>query len=372
MNIEMAELGVSQKSIDGNAVFLPDSKKLPFEEENFKKQNYLAAVSDLSYLADNFEGQDDQVYAIGYIYQQLHEYEKSTDYLLRLMKNEDYSDMVIFMIVDNIIGQKKYPEAEESLRNIERKYPYSPAVFEKYADLYELTGDKDKLADAKFKAEYYSWVPEYCEFPYTKANYDALNFFASDAASKKKKKELQKISEGDKTNAINMLISILNMHANHGNGIEEEAAKMLTQIGTPAVPKVIALMEYAPSTCTVTNAASILADVKDPAGWQPMVDYLPRMENMPMTVIPPNVPQQLIRFDKAKALPVLLSFVHPQLAQSNDSSGDPMNGLSDIFSDGAIYSPMSVYSKDEIRKAAKEQSYSDKEIETLLGKVFSK
>jgi hypothetical protein len=372
MNAEMAEMGTGAMNIDGNSVYKAQNQQLPFEEANFKKENYKAALADLKFIADNYENRPEEIYATGYLYQQTGEYDNSTDYFIKLLSNEEYGDRVIFPIVDNLIGQKKYESAEISLQNLEKKYPRSPEIQKKFAELYELENNKDKQKLAQMKQEYYSWMPEYCDLPYSAANYDALQYFAGDVPGKKKIKDLKAIVKSDQATAIDMLIAILNMHANHGNGVEEQAAKMLSKIGSPAVPKVILLLQNAPSTCTVTDAAGILADVKDPAGWQPMLDYLPKMLHMPMTLIPPNVPEQIIRFDRARALPALLEWLKPEIAAEELSPGDPMDGLGNIFASGSIYAPLASYKKEEVRKAAADLHYSDQQTAKLMEKVYGK
>ena len=129
-------------------------------------------------------------------------------------------------------------------------------------------------------------------------------------------------------------------------------------------------MQNASSTCSVTNAASILAELKDPRGWQSMVEYLPRMENIPITLTPPNIPEQLIKFDREKGLTTLLEWIKGQLDEEISNSDNPMDELDGMFMAASIYSPLSVYKKEEIKKAAFDLDYSEKQVKKLLNKIF--
>ena len=132
-------------------------------------------------------------------------------------------------------------------------------------------------------------------------------------------------------------------------------------------------MENAPSTCTITKAASVLAEIKDPRGWQPMVDYLPRIENLPFTLIPPEVPEQIIKFDREKGLVVMLEWIKGQLSDgSGKESEDPFAQLGGMFTDINMFMPLKTYERDELVTAAKKLNYSEREIEILLEKVYGR
>lgn len=154
--------------------------------------------------------------------------------------------------------------------------------------------------------------------------------------------------------------------------MEEEIEKILIEIGNSVVPKTILLMQNAPSTCTVTKAASILAELKDPRGWQPLIDYLPRMENIPFTLIPPEVPAQIIKFDKEKGLIALLEWIKGQIEKDETTSDNPLDELGGIFASTSIYSPLSVYKKEDIKKVASDLKYTSEQIDKLVIKIFGK
>ena len=370
INLEMAELGVGIREIDGNTVYLAKNNQINYEDSIFKTQNYVAALSDFKYLADTYQDRFQEIFATGYIHQMLNNYKESNDYLSKLLDIEEYSNEIKFLIVDNYIGEKKYSLAENTLEDLKMIYPTSPELQSKFSELYERSGEQEKLHISRKKEQYFSWVPEYCNLAYSENNFNTILFFFEDNSPKQKIKKLKKINKQDINQAIDILISVLNVHANHGNGVEKEAEKLLIEIGEPVVPKVIYLMQNASSTCSVTNAASILAELKDPRGWQSMVEYLPRMENIPITLTPPNIPEQLIKFDREKGLTTLLEWIKGQLDEEISNSDNPMDELDGMFMAASIYSPLSVYKKEEIKKAAFDLDYSEKQVKKLLNKIF--
>ncbi len=372
MNLEMAELGVGIRNIDGNSVYLAKNKKLNFDDSIFKKQNYLAALSDFKYLSDTYQDRFHETMLTGYIFQVLGNFKESTYYLSKLLEIEEYADNAFFLIVDNYIGEKDYSKAESILFDLNKKYPRSSDVQNKFSQLYEIIGDSDKLRISLLKAQYYSWVPEYCDLDYSTENYKTIQFFIDDNSTNQKLKKIKYLKKQDEKRAVEVFIAILNSHANHGNGIEEEIEKSLIEIGDSVVPKVILLMQNAPSTCTVTIAASVLAELKDPRGWQPMVDYLPRMKNIPITLIPPEIPAQIIKFDKEKGLIALLTWIKEQIDSDTANSDNPLDELGSMFASFSIYSPLSEYKKEEIRKAALNLKYTDKQIDKLIIEIFGK
>lgn len=370
MNIEMAELGVGKRNIDGNRVYLAKDKQLNFEESNFKKQNYLAALNDFKYLADNYYERFREIYITGYIYQKLENYDNSNVYLSKLLNNPEYADNVILTIVDNYTGLKKFDEAEKFLLELEKKYSHNANIQQKLSELYEITGNEEKQKSTQLKAQFYIWVPDYCDLEYSEDNYNNISFFLLEKTPNEKLNKLKEIQKGDVNRSIDILISVLNIHGNHGNGIEEETAKMLIEIGDSVVPKTIHLLNNAQSTCTVTMAASILAELKDPRGWQPMIDYLPRMENLPFTITPPDVPAQIIKFDKKKGLIALVGWIKGQVAEEDQPTDNPLDELGGIFALSSIYSPLSVYKKNEVIKTARNLKYTREEVRRLLDKIY--
>ena len=72
--------------------------------------------------------------------------------------------------------------------------------------------------------------PQIKELYQIRYNYETIRFFLEDNSSKQKVKKLKEIKKQDTNRAIDVFIAILNTHANHGNGVEEEAEKLLIEI----------------------------------------------------------------------------------------------------------------------------------------------
>lgn len=370
MSIELAELGPSEKSVDGNGVYVPASKSDAEDEELFKSENYKAALADFTYLSSLGPDRHLETYAVGYITQQLGDYETSNHYLKQLIGKPQFHDLALYSLIDNHLAQGTYHDAEALLKELESTHPRNLRIYQKMEDLYELQGDSLQAQQCRQKAAFYTWAPEYTGLSYTDELYSTFSYFESEAPPKSKLKRLKTINKMDEAEQVAVYIVLLNMHANHGIGLEEKAEEQLTKIGSPAVPQLILLMYNAGSTCTVTRSASALAEIKDPEGWQPMVDYLPRIEHMPVTLIPPEIPEQLVKFDREKALPVILNWLKGDLGQEEAmNSDDPMDELKGMFAYLNAYIALKAYDKEEVEVAAKALDYSPEQLQTLLEKL---
>ncbi len=373
ISFEMAELGIGVRNVDGNSVYLPKAKRLDYPDSIFREQNYLAALNDFKYISDTYKERPKEIMITGYIYQMIKEYENSNNYFSKLLDNDNYRNDVAFLIVDNYIGQNQFSKAEKILLELEEEFPRNSDIQEKLTKLYKKSGDEEKFELYKYKSEFNYWVPEYCDLEYSKKNYETIYYFLGENKTSDKIQKLNGIRKEHGEKATDIFITILNAHANHGNGVEERTEELLVEMGNSVVPKMILLMENAQSTCTTTKAASVLAEIKDPRGWQPMVDYLPRMENIPFTLMPPEIPLQLIKFDKEKALVAILKWTKGQLGEEDTSSSDnPFQELGSIFSGTNIYLPLQVYKKKEIQKTAKSLGYTKEQLERLLVNIFGK
>ncbi|MCB9231039.1 MAG: hypothetical protein H6581_05230 [Bacteroidia bacterium] len=372
MNLEMGEMGPGTRNIDGMALYLPPAKRIPAGEKEFTTENYRAALADFKYLADTYEERFQEIYAVAYLYQQLEEFENSNEYLEKLLPQEKFQDNAILLKVENLTGMKKFEEARSALEGLEKEYPRNSEIQKQFVALFQASGNT-KEADLRIKMmNFFSWVPPCTEIPFSEKNYAAIQYFTDENPPQKKISRLEKTVKKQGQEATDLLLTVLDLHANHGNGVEEKAESLLTKIGPTVVPKVIALLDQAKSTCTVTRLASILADIKDPRGWQPLVDYLPKMAGNPLN-LPPDVPSQLIKFDRKKALPVLLSWIREENQRENpDISDDPLENLPDIFGFSSKYGPLKVYEKREIAEAANLLRFSLEETTEIIDKVFGK
>jgi len=142
---------------------------------------------------------------------------------------------------------------------------------------------------------------------------------------------------------------------------------MLSNIGKSAIVKVNLLFQTDVSTCTITNLAEIMAIVKDDASWELMKQYLPNIANMPMTLIPPTLPEKMVKFDEDKGIKEILLVVK-QLLSEDKKSDDPMAELNG-FGQYVYYSPLENISKKKLKKIATELNYTDQEFELLEAKI---
>lgn len=359
MSLEMAELGIGQKNIDGNFVYKANS--LPYEEEQFKEENYKSALIDLEYLATNYR-RNEEIFYIAKIYQILKNYDKSTEIFQQLLNDEEYKNASLFNIADNYLAQKKLPEAESELNMLLTKNPKEVQILNKLADLYEQKSEKEKSIEFKNKALFYNNIPSFTNLEYTKESYDLLMFFGSeDAKSDKKLKKLNDIFKQNNLDyTIDVCLMILKLHTNHGNGIEDRATEILANIGKPSIEKVNQLFQTDVSTCTISNLAEVMAIVKEESSWELMEKYLSNISNMPSTLIPPSIPEKMILFNEDRGITQILSVVKPLLSQDYDSAS---------FGQYVYYYPLEKINKKKLRKIASQLSYSDKEFKLLEDKI---
>lgn len=366
MSLEMAELGTGQKNIDGNSVYKANSIK--YDEEQFKEENLKSALNDLEFLVKEYN-RNEEIFYVAKINQLLKNYEKSNDAFSKLLKDEEYKNISIFNISDNFIQQKKNDQAEIELNKLLVDLPKEGQIYEKFAELYELKGDKIKSKEYKSKSIFFNNIPKLTNLEYSKDNYDLLIFFGSDENNAKKKikklNEIVKLNNQDFT--IDVCLMILKLHTNHGNGVEEEATKILEKIGKPSIEKVNSLFQSNVSTCTITNLSDIMATVKDEKSWELLKSYLPNIANMPMTLIPPSVPEMMVKFDADKGTYEILKVVK-ELLNNETKSNNPLDDLNG-FGEYVYYSPLKNINKNKLKKIALELNYTDKEFKLLEEKI---
>lgn len=366
MSLEMAQLGTGQKNIDGNSVYKTNSLK--YDEEQFKEENLKSALVDLQYLMTNYN-RSEETYYVAKIKQLLKQYDNSTEIFKTLLDDNEYKNASIFNIADNYIAQSRFIEAENELNKLLVDNPKEGEIYDKLAEIYDHKKDENKTKEYKNKASFYYNVPSFLNLEYSKENFEILKFFGTDEhKSEEKIKKLNEILEQNNQDyTIDVCLIILKLHANHGNGVEEKATEILVRIGKPAIGKVNKLFQLDISTCTITDLADIMATVKDEDSWELMKRYLPYIANMPMTLIPPSLPEKMIQFDEEKGIREILAVVKP-LLNSDNKSDDPMEELSG-FGQYVYYSPLKKISNTKLKKIANELNYSDKEFKLLEEKI---
>lgn len=366
MSLEMAQLGVGRKNIDGSTVYKANS--LDYDEDQFILENFTSALADLNYLMINYQ-RSEEIFYVAKINQILERYEESNKVFEYLLDDEDYSFDATFNLADNYISQNKLTEAENELNKLFTIHPRMGIILEKLSELYEKMEDPVLAQEYEKKAVFYSNVPDFLEIEYSEANFELLVLFGTDESSgEDKRKKLEEIyDDGNNEFTIDICLIILKLHANHGNGLEEKASEILGKIGQPSIEKVNKLFQEDVATCTITNLAGVMATVKDEKSWELMKNYLPYIANMPMTMIPPNLPEKMVQFDQKRGVTEILLTVQPLLTKKKSEDG-PMAELSG-FGQYVYYVPLKEIKQSKLIKTAKKLGYTDEEIELLKKKL---
>lgn len=367
MSLEMAELGTGQKNIDGNSVF--NSGNSNYDEEQFKDENLKSALVDLEYLIKKYN-RTEEIYYAAKIQQLLKDYDKSNDTFRMLLSDPDYKIAALYNIGDNYIALNDLDKAEKEFNALLSENPKEGEFYSKLATIYKLKNDKTKAEEFGTKSIFYKNIPEDTDLEYSKENFELLQFFGTDENKPAKKlKKLQEISnQNNPQYTIDICLMILKLHANHGNGIEEKATETLKKIGKPAIEKVNKLFQSNVSTCTITNLADIMASIKDENSWALMKKYLPYIATMPMTLIPPSVPEKMILFDEERGITEILITVKPLLTETKEETNNPLAEMTG-FGQYVYYIPLEKINKEKLKRIASKLNYTDHEFSALQKKI---
>lgn len=363
LSIELYSVGVSQRNIDGNTVFVSGVNQLPYDEEQFKQENLKSALLDLEYLTSKFPDHYEEIFTLAKIHQALGNFEQSTVGFEQLIPYDEFRDNSLYNIAENCIQIKDYANAEKRLFALTAMHPDNSQILNKLSELYELTGNLEKKEEYRKKSVFYSLSLYSADFEYNDKNYEVITFFESNENSKSKKSaRLNQLKSTENQNyVIDLCLSILKMHANHGNGIEEEATKILEKIGKPALYNTHKLIQTNISTCTMTNLAQIMATIKDESSWELLVSIMNQITSMPSTLIPPNIPEQVIEFDEEKGTKEILKVIQLEFTKKIASTSDLIFGSNNYL----FFSALKKVNRQKVLNSAKEVGFTDKEIKRL-------
>lgn len=368
MQLELYENGIGQKNIDGNSMFTSGKNALPFEEEQFKSENLNTALIDLEYLTSILPDDFNNLFMLGRVLQVKNEFDKSNIVFEKLTQVPDYSLAAKYNLAQNYNSLKQYDKAENEYLSLLEIKPNEPEILRAIARFYEEQNNVTQQEHYEKLAYYFTCVPDFLDFPYTPENFKMVSIFGDGKISAEEKlknlKEIQK--DQPEEILINICLVILNIHTNHGNGLETEATKILQKIGKPALAKTHRLLFTDISTCTVSNLGEIMAAVKDESSWNIFVEYLPNIANMPSTLIPPNMPELIIKFDEERGLKEVLKITKGLLSQEKKQSDSPFAGLS---SDYVFYLSLKELNTQKVIKAAKDLGYTEAEIALLKKEI---
>lgn len=366
MSLEMAQLGTGQKNIDGNSVYKSDNSN--YNEDQFKEENLKSALTDLEYLIKKYNRTEEIFYAAK-VQQLLKDYNKSNDTFKTLLNDTQYKSIALYNIGDNYIALKDLDKAENEFNALLTENPKEGEIYDKLAEIYKLRNDKIKAEEFGTKSIFYKNIPEDTDLEYSKENFELLKFFGGDEKPAKKLKRLKEITNQNKPQyTVDVCLMILKLHANHGNGVEEKATETLKKIGKPSIEKVNKLFQTNISTCTIADLADVMASVKDENSWALMKEYLPYIARMPMTLIPPSVPEKMILFNEEKGITEILATVKPLLVKVEDNTNNP---LGEMLGNGeyVYYIPLGKVNKIKLKKIATDLHYTDQEFNLLQEKI---
>ncbi len=369
MSMEMGDLGTGQKNIDGSSVYRANS--IPYEEEQFRQENFKSALVDLKYLIKIYNRSEEIFYAAK-VHQALKQFDESNTYFQKLLLDEEYKLDAGYYLAENYIAQNKLTEAETELIKLLVDFPKEGVIYDKLSEVYQLKKEGPKSREYQQKGLFYNNIPNFLDVEYSKENFNLLLTFGTDEKSAEMKiDQLNALYEkNNPAVTIDFCLIILKLHANHGNGLEERATEILKEIGKPGIEKVNLMFQQNISTCTIASLGEVMAKVKDESSWQLMTEYLPEIANMPITMMPPNLPEKLILFDEERGLREILKVVKPLLVTKKESQGkqNPMDELKG-FGQYVFYAPLKKIDKAKLKTVAKELNYTDEEFGLLEQKL---
>ncbi len=371
--IEMAEYGVGTQAVDGNMVYLPESKHLPYKEEQFRHTNLVVASEALEYLLGEIpeDEKNETRYLLGQLYKEMGDLDKANAAFMALKEIPEYQNRATSQLIQNWMTQKKYDIAEKELLALCERVPRNFKIYQNLEGLYTQMGQTEKAKDCKRQSHFYYSLPEYTDLPYSAENAATMSYFEENHSLQDKQKALAAVAKRPVDEAIDIYIGILNMHANHDNGLETEATHLLGAAGEPAVEKLVAFLKRASSTCGMSNAGFALAEIKDERGWEAIVEMLPAIDRIGFTMMLPAFPQCLVNFDKERALTVMLPWIKERMERNVAADDEnPMGSLNEMFADGIIYRPLNVFEKTYLSDKAKAAGYNEAQIAKLLEEVY--
>jgi tetratricopeptide (TPR) repeat protein len=370
INIEMGDIGTKKKYVDGAVVYFPNDPMRAFDESNFKRECYEAALSDFTYLYEHYYGFPKDLLILGYLHQRLGNLTESNRFLVRALDLEEIRDDAIKMLIDNHIELKNYTAVETLLENLRESNPNDPQVYKYFIEYYKKTGNTKKLEESIKAYNFALWAPEFTGLTNSKKTYERLQIVNEINPIKEKVKVVTKIAKKKDDYAIGFLVAVLYSHNNHGNGLEELCEKLLINIGEAAVPKTIALLNNNRSTCTIAKSARILTKINDPRGWDALVAYLPQVINLGPYITPPNYTIQMVNFNKEKALPVIIEEAKTIVDKELNMQKNDMSHSLGYFQIKAVFDPLQAYTSDEIKVCATSKGYNEEEVNQLLEFIF--
>ena len=359
MSLEMGELGLHQKIIDGNSVY--KQTHYTYKEEQFKTENFKSALADLEYLAKHFNIDEDYFY-IAKIHQILKNYETSNQILRRYVDHPEIGDDARYNLADNLIQLNQLDDAEKEIKILSAKYPKESILYNVLATIASKQNKSSKVEEYTKQSLFHSYVPSFLDLTYSEENFNLIQYFSDHQYSAKEKiARLNSIHENKTQDyTIDVCLTILKMHENHGNGVEEHASKLLMKIGQASIQKVQELFKTDVSTCTINELADVMISLKNETSWELMRSYLAVIPQFPMTLIPPSLPEKMIKYKKEEGIKEVLNTIKPYLSEENNENA---------FALYVFFNPLKTIKTKELETFAKSVQYTEEEIKLLNKKL---
>jgi len=372
--IDMAFMGTDKRLVDGMTLYLPPARALPYENEQFKTESFSSALHDSLFLLKLYDGDNEElVLEIAELYRLLGNYEKSNSYIINYGLNH-ILPLAELMVARNYIKMGNYENAEQSLKALLEFYPDWEDLYYALDELYEEMGDEEQMLHYRKRRRFFAMVPDFKGLEYCDDLLQEIDFFNGDNPPQEKLQRYQNYIEGELDDLLNISVIILYCHENHGIGLEELIVETMIEVGEDAIPIMIDLFQTPNiSTCTITSCCEVFSTLRDPRGWDAMVNYLPTMVYLPGTLIAPRVAEHLLLYDEFQGAQEIITVIKTFLLsdeearQSEDES--PMR-YNFSFSKSRLFSALRDMPKEKVKEIALDLDYSSYEIDLLLAKIY--
>ncbi|MBN1181769.1 MAG: hypothetical protein JXB49_05730 [Bacteroidales bacterium] len=121
----------------------------------------------------------------------------------------------------------------------------------------------------------------------------------------------------------------------------------------------------------MSKCCEVFSALKDPRGWDTMVEALPQMTSLPSTLIPPDIPSNMIKYDKTEGTKEILIVTKTFLLEDEESKEEVTEIFQINFGKARLFSALEVIPQNQLTTIAVELNYTDHEIELLLSRVYN-
>lgn len=314
MLLEMSRLGPNERVVDGNSVYklYYDEK---YDEDQYKTACLNEAMVQYAYLIEDGASDPDILYGYAQMLFVKKDYAKSIEIVSKLAMTNNELEYK-FLLVDNLVYLGRIKEAEQLLLTMEKTNKIKE-VYQRLFSLYQFIKNEEKEKYWQKRYKFSEWVPSFVNLEYSDENFRKLEVFNTGEEQGEgddgrtigdKLKLVDELTASYSEENFNILIAVLYGHANCANGVEVKIYNRLTSYKEKSVPHLEKLLDCRDqSTCTMTGAAYALSEIRNGSSFPHIVRALDVLDILPSTVIPPDIPGALIKFDPEKGLDIILA-----------------------------------------------------------------